>query len=275
MFKCSIITICRNAEKEIGKTIESVLKQKIDLSQIEMVVVDGLSEDNTQQVVASYKEKAEKLGLKMFFKSEKDDGIYDAMNKGATRAQGEWCLYLNAGDVLFNEASLSHLMSNANPEYDIVYGDAMHCYKNRGLLVKASEKEKLTYKKGMEFCHQSCIIKKALLQKNPYTQKYKIAGDYEFFTRVFLNGARFHYVPETIAVFDREGVSSTNGARVVLENAMVQFEYNLITEDEYNKKKTSAEKTLELRNKTPKILVNIRHRLIMEKSTRNWIDLGK
>lgn len=273
MIKYSIITVCKNAEKEISKTIESILNQNIDFSLVEMVVVDGASDDDTGIVVNSYCEKAREKGLIINFKSEKDAGIYDAMNKGASLANGEWCLYLNAGDVFYNSDSLKNLINNEKEQYDIIYGDTIHVYKNRMLLVKAKSENELTYKRGMEFCHQSCIIKRVYLIENPYTQKYKIAGDYEFFTRAFKNGAVFHYVPEVISIFNRDGVSSTNGAMVYKENSEVQFQYNLINQAEYESVQKKMDRKLKMRKITPVVIVKMRHKILMLKTTRKWLKI--
>lgn len=270
MVKYSIITVCKNAENEIGKTIESVLKQDTDFSVIEMIIVDGLSEDNTKEVVEFYTEKACMSGLTISFNSEKDSGIYDAMNKGAILANGEWCLYLNAGDVFYNFDSLKNLIDTEKEQYDIIYGDTIHKYRDKYLLVKAKPERELTYQNGMEFCHQSCMIKRSYLLSNPFSLEYKIAGDYEFFTRAFLQGVKFFYSPKIVSVFDRDGLSSTNGAKVILENSSVQYKYHMISEEEYNLIQTKKKLKIRVREFLPKFIVGFRHKIIMYIVTREW-----
>lgn len=270
MCKYSIITICRNAEKEIGKTIESVLSQNCDKKEIEMVIVDGLSTDNTKKIVEEYQKKAENVNLTIRFNSEKDRGIYDAMNKGAKLAKGEWCIYLNSGDYFFYEKSLNNLIKCEKKDFDIIYGDTVHRYKNKYKIVQSKNENEIDYKHGMEFCHQSCLIKTSFVRENPYTEKYKIAGDCDFFTRAYVNGARFHYIPKIISVFSKDGISSTNGALVVKENVEVKYNYGLVNEDEYKKVVKDMERLMKLKSKIPKILTKIRHKIIMKKATKNW-----
>ena len=97
--KLSIITVCFNAENTIEKTIKSILEQTS--TEFEWVVVDGKSTDTTNEIIKKYLQEFERKGVKVNYRSESDKGIYDAMNKGAQRATGEYLTYMNADDLYY------------------------------------------------------------------------------------------------------------------------------------------------------------------------------
>lgn len=269
MIDCTIITVCWNAGDSIEKTIKSVLKQKIDFKKIEYLFVDGLSSDNTIEIIEKYQKEHKNINIRYI--SEKDKGLYDAMNKGANLANGKWCIYLNAGDVFFNEDSLANLLNVKNKdEYDIIYGDTVQNYEDKYRIVKSKDSDELTYLHGMEFCHQSCIIKKTFQCKNPYPLNYKIAGDCAFFTSSFVNGAKFYHVDKIISIFGLDGLSSSKGSLCIKENAEVKLKYNLITKKEYKKETRVAILKIKLREFIPKKIIKKRHDAIFAKNVKNW-----
>ena len=95
----SIVTVCLNAEQLIGRTIDSVLRQ--DMDDYEYLIVDGASADRTLAIAESYRPAFDEKGIRYTIVSERDSGIYNAMNKGARLASGEWICYMNAGDAFF------------------------------------------------------------------------------------------------------------------------------------------------------------------------------
>ena len=100
--KISVITVCLNSEKTIEKTINSVIRQKY--KNIEYIVIDGNSEDNTKQIISKYKKFINK------YVSEKDSGIYNAINKGIRLATGELISILHSDDCYFNENTLQNIV---------------------------------------------------------------------------------------------------------------------------------------------------------------------
>jgi len=104
----SIITICFNSEKTIAKTIESILEQ--DYQNIEYLIIDGASKDGTMKIVNSYKKKFNQKGIEYVISSEKDKGIYDAMNKGVGKASGDVVGILNSDDYYAAPDVLSHVV---------------------------------------------------------------------------------------------------------------------------------------------------------------------
>ena len=120
----SVITVCYNAEKEIEKTIKSVLKQTY--MDYEYIFIDGKSKDNTLEVINRYIPEFEKKGIRIKLVSEEDQGIYDAMNKGVKHASGEWINFMNAGDCFHDEYVLEKIAEHLSEEDDVVAGEYVY-----------------------------------------------------------------------------------------------------------------------------------------------------
>jgi glycosyltransferase involved in cell wall biosynthesis len=118
MAKLSIITITYQAEKFLERTIQSILEQG-HRSAIEYVIVDGASTDGTLVLINTYKQDIDQVI------SEKDRGIYDAMNKGLQVVSGEYVLFLNAGDTFAAKNTLEHILKALDSDPDVLVGDAM------------------------------------------------------------------------------------------------------------------------------------------------------
>lgn len=270
----SIITVCRNASQDIGRTIESVCRQQVDMSLVEMVIVDGASTDNTAEVVHGYESLTQKVGLTLRFRSEPDQGIYDAMNKGATRAQGTWCLFLNAGDIFFNEQSLNSLVQVDKHTETVVYGDYEMHYRGKYHYCRATDADKLTFNQGTEhkmgFCHQSALIRRDYLLTHPYSTQYRIASDHDFFLRAFRAGAHFKRVPAIICIFDMEGLSVCNYQLTLREATDVIFKNGLISQEEHDAQLQALQRKLKMRALVPKFLIRLRRWLVMWRDTQSW-----
>ena len=123
--KISVITVCRNSEETIERTLQSVACQTC--KDFEYIVVDGVSTDSTLEIIDKYKSHISK------FISEPDKGIYDAMNKGAKMAEGEYIVFLNADDVFIHENVLSLVAEKMkDKKADLFYGDLVFLEKNTG-----------------------------------------------------------------------------------------------------------------------------------------------
>ncbi len=176
--KISIITVVFNAEKLIEKTILSVINQTY--KNIEFVIIDGASTDKTLAIAEKYNEKISKLI------SEKDNGIYDAMNKGLRIATGDYVLFLNAGDELFESSTIETIFSKNN-NADIYYGNTA-VVDNKGNIIadrRLKPPTKLTWKSlkyGMCVSHQSFIAKRLLCDF--YNTDYKISSDIDWVINV-------------------------------------------------------------------------------------------
>ena len=222
----SVVTVCFNAGNLIRKTIESVLAQDFYVSSsdvgFEYVIQDGASKDNTLEIVNEYKDRFEAKGIKLIINSEKDGGIYDAMNKGVKASSGEYVIFMNADDCFYSESVLSDVFASLNIENsddlsetadsydtsklpDIIYGDCV--VKELGMYFMFRKCFDLI-KERMPFSHQACIAKRELLLENPLKPEYRITADYCFILGSYLSGKSFHDSNVIIALVTADGLSS-------------------------------------------------------------------
>lgn len=182
--KISIITVVYNNERTIREAINSVLKQTY--SDIEYVIIDGNSIDKTVQLINEY---SDQLG---YFISEKDMGIYDAMNKGIKAATGEVIGILNSDDLYRDTTVIGTVMNEfiQNPTLDIVYGDLVYVKNSNVDKVVRYWKSNSYYKNFFETGnvppHPSLFVKREVYEQVGYFDlNYKLAADYEFMLRMF------------------------------------------------------------------------------------------
>lgn len=175
--KISIITVVYNGENIIEETVQSVVNQ--DYPNIEYIVVDGLSKDKTLDILAKYKDKISILI------SEKDKGIYDAMNKGQNVATGDYVWFLNGGDFIPTHSTVSEIFKKAQNQ-DVVYGHAMIVDEKgnekglRRLIVPENLKPN-SFLSGMVICHQAMLVKRSISVQ--YDLNFKIAADIDWAIR--------------------------------------------------------------------------------------------
>lgn len=199
----SIITVVYNGSKTIKQTIESVKNQTY--KNIEYIIVDGASTDGTQQIVNRYIEYID------LFISEKDDGIYDAMNKGIQHATGSIIGIINSDDwykLDAIETVVAYLKENF---VDLVYGNIEILSKD-GKLWKKDKLPLETIWYQMAVPHQSVFIKKKIYDKyGLFDLQYGLSADYELLLRLYSKGIRFGFLNKTMAVFREGGASQIYG----------------------------------------------------------------
>lgn len=176
----SIITITYNAEKELPRTIASILEQNFD--DFEHLVIDGASSDGTLEIARRNPDAR--------IISERDRGLYDAMNKGLKNAKGKYVLFLNAGDTFRNSEILSRYAAEAKKGYDIIYSDTMVVDADGKDLQPRhySVPDLLTFEsfsRGMLICHQAFMVKKEIAPK--YDLQYRFSADYDWTIRCIKN----------------------------------------------------------------------------------------
>ena len=185
----SIVTVTYNAGQTLQATLDSIRCQ--DFSDYELVVVDGLSRDNTLDVIKKNND------LISSFISEKDKGIYDAMNKGIELAKGEFTIFLNAGDVFSDSKTLKevacHIEKSNKDAIYLGYVDYMHGDKACTTYPNLS---KLPY----QFCHQSMFFRTSVLKSNHYDMRYKLSGDSELLYRLLSLGESISLMDVKVAV---------------------------------------------------------------------------
>ena len=203
MPKLTIITINLNNEDSLRRTIESVVFQKN--ASFEYVFIDGGSTDNSMSIIEEFRDK---ITTSL---SEKDTGIYNAMNKGIKVSNGEYLLFLNSGDYLIADNVVSKLIET-NFDEDVVSGSLKIIDEKSNSFCIKTPPENITGKYlFFDFLpHTSTLIKKALFDEVGYfNEENKITSDWEFFTKAFiLFNASYKRLPETISVFNTAGLSS-------------------------------------------------------------------
>ncbi len=189
----SIVTITYNNLAGLEKTATSVRAQI--LTDFEWIIVDGLSDDGT----APYLETLSDARIIR----EKDNGIYDAMNKGIAAADGRYTIFMNAGDQ-FSDPDILHTLAKAIAAHDpdFLYGDAL---EDDGRYKKARSPKWIFY--GMFTHHQAMLYKTAILKEFRYDTAYKIAADYDLTVRFLRRATSTHYCPAAICIFESGGIS--------------------------------------------------------------------
>jgi glycosyltransferase involved in cell wall biosynthesis len=206
-YSFSIITVCKNNDKTIEKTIKSVVFQLY--KNVEYIIIDGGSEDNTIPIIKNYREKID------YFVSEKDNGIYEAMNKGICVAKGEIISFINADDFFFSEKVLYHVNDSINQfssfNADVFHGAVLRYDEKKGTadLWKSRPLNRFRAYRGA-IPHPATFYRRNAFQKNGlFDESYKIAGDYEWMLRALIrNKLRFQYIEILAAVFCKGGISS-------------------------------------------------------------------
>ncbi len=191
----SIITVCYNSEKTIQKTIESVLSQTYP--EIEYIIIDGKSTDKTLQLLSRYKNRISKII------SEKDNGIYDALNKGITIAKGEIVGILHSDDYFSNELVISKIAEIFNKKKtDALYSDLQYVSKDKPEKIirnwVAGIFKKGIFKKGWMPPHPTFYVKRELFNKyGNYNTNFIFASDYELMLRfIHKHEIKLEYLPE-------------------------------------------------------------------------------
>jgi len=198
----SIITVVYNGEKDIEETIQSVINQSYD--NIEYIIIDGDSKDETLKIIKKYDHAID------YWVSEKDYGIYDAMNKGCSLANGRGLIFLNSGDKfvgnIFNK--------NFNPPF------FLHC-KIKDLERNIWSRKTSNPKCGMPTSHQAMVFKN---KKILYNLSYKISSDYDYFIRhgIF---SRLEKNISGYVLYCNNGISSKNKWRRDFETSLIIIKY--------------------------------------------------
>ena len=203
MTKISIITVCYNSALTIEKTIQSVVSQ--DYANREYIVVDGLSSDNTMDIVNKYRDQIDVII------SEKDQGISDAFNKGIRRATGDIIVMINADDILLPGA-LSKVAQVWTPEIDVLATNVI--MKDAETGYECREVPSTTFPLMPFFrhvAHQGAYISRECYQKyGLYDTNIRWPMDLELLMRVYVQGGRFHHADIDTAVFISGGTTNSN-----------------------------------------------------------------
>ena len=219
--KVSVITPCLNSKRTIKDTIESVLNQTY--KNIEYIVVDGESTDGTLDIIKEY---LPQFHGRMKYISEKDNGIYDAMNKGIKMSTGAVIGIINSDDFYEFDAVENIVQYITGEKYQVIYGYCRIIDNNHITgIIKRNHKGL-----GKEMIpHPTCFItKKTYKDFGLFLTLYKITGDYELMLRLFYSGkVKFIQVKEILANFTLGGISSNK--RCSIETTLIQYFYHYIS----------------------------------------------
>lgn len=230
--KCTIITVSYNSAETIERTIKSVLNQTYD--NIEYIIVDGESKDDTVQIIKRYEEVFEG---RLKWVSEPDDGLYYAMNKGIEMATGQLIGIINSDDW-YEPDSVEIMVRefdtiNSEKQSDnglVLYGKLRLWEGESEVNVTSSDHTKLREKM---IGHPTCFVSKSTYEKyGAFNTEYISAADYDLMLRFSEMGIRFKAVEEIIANFSLGGMCSSGKAYYDL--LKVRKSHGIISEAEYN-----------------------------------------
>lgn len=217
MAKYTIITINYNNGKELRNTIESVTNQTF--RDVEYIVVDGGSTDNSVEVIKEYADRID------FWISERDKGVYNAMNKGLSHAHGEYVNFMNSGDSFHSPRVLEDIDRQIG-DADILFGNVFNPGSGRryGGIKAGSEVTFLTLKKEI-LCHQGTFYRRAIFDRHPYDESLKLIADWKVNVQaIVLDNCKVKVVDTVVANYDLTGMSSTQGKLHAEERQRVMSE---------------------------------------------------
>ena len=206
MIKFTIVTCTFNAEHELQRTLDSVFRQSY--ADVEHLILDGLSRDRSVEMAQTYKQRSDeaRTGHEVVVCSERDSGLYDAMNKGIARATGDYIVFLNAGDTFPSEATLEHIahsIGDGEALPGVIYGDT-DIVNDEGRFLRHRRLQppaKLTwrsFRNGMLVCHQAFYALTTSAKDNPYNLNYRFSADVDWCIRVMKEAERRHLMLKNV-----------------------------------------------------------------------------
>lgn len=206
----TVVTVVKNSEKLVEKTIVSVLSQTF--TSFNYIIIDGGSADKTEIILNKYKKKINKI----IFKT--DNGIYEAMNLGIRASNSEWIIFLNAGDTFCNKNVLRDIFLNKKYKEKILFGNAIRDFKSPK---KWFGNFYTRYSYIMPFSHQAAFINTNFHKKNLYDPNNKITSDFIFFFNAYIKKIRFRKINNFISLVDTNGIS--NNKRFLSYYELIKF----------------------------------------------------
>lgn len=214
--KISIITVCYNSEKTIERCINSVLGQSY--SNIEYILIDGGSRDNTTKIIEKYKSKIS------YFVSEKDAGIYDAMNKGVLASTGEYLYFLNSDDWFLDSDSLQKMVTHIKQDDALYHAKIKYFHQDGRITLIGKPVTPADLKYELRGVHQpACLFPKNAFEKlGNFNTEYKIASDYDLIKR-FSQVYKLVFIDALVVGMSDSGASSQQISRAILENLKISI----------------------------------------------------
>lgn len=224
-YKVSIITVSYNSSKTIEQTIKSVLHQTYN--NIEYIVIDGLSTDGTQQVIEKY------IDSIAYFVSEKDNGLYYAMNKGIEKATGDIIGIINSDDWYALDAVENVVKYFQNNNVELLYGNTIMVAENGEEKSSIGTQSLTGIWWGIPFMHSSVFVKKHVYEKyGMFDVRYNLASDIDLLLRFYTQKVKFGYINKTIAYFRLGGLSTKKRKESLDEAQSIYLNYSKLAPDE-------------------------------------------
>ena len=217
--KVSLITVCYNSATTIGKTIESVINQTYD--NIEYIIVDGLSSDNTLDVVKEYEPLLKQRGYELVVISEKDSGLYDAMNKGINLASGELVGIINSDDWYEPIAVETAVNTYKETPYDMFYADINLVKANGKIVVKRSKKDRLPTSRHWN--HPTTFVTKQTYNELGTFRCQGIHDDFDFVLRVRRAKKKIVIKNIVLANFKTGGISNKKSIKKAIKRCKDRY----------------------------------------------------
>lgn len=216
----TIITVVRNGEKTLERTIKSVINQTY--KNFEYIIIDGISTDGTLNIIKKYDKKID------YWISEPDKGIYDAMNKGVKLANGRYIQFLNADDYFISNNSLKIIIRFLRKDVDI-FSCKMNIVDGKRVL-RIFPNTKITLSNlplGKTLAHPATFMKKKVFEElGFFDTTYKISADYNLICECFIKGYKIIQNDLIIVNFSSGGVSSNNFARSLESSKVIKNNFN-------------------------------------------------
>lgn len=205
--KYSIITVNYNNKEGLRRTIESVIHQTY--RDFEYIVIDGGSTDGSKEILEAYDAHIN------YWVSEKDSGIYHAMNKGIAKATGEYLNFMNSGDCLYADDVLQRVSAYPS-DADFIVGRDYHYseQKQQGHASIQPPRTTMVHFFVSTLDHQSSFIKRSLFQDSPYREDFRLVSDWIFFTeKIVSEGKQVQFIPDIVCRREEGGISEQQRER--------------------------------------------------------------
>ncbi len=224
----TVITVCFNEENTLEDTVRSVLSQSY--TDFEYIIKDGGSTDNTLKIAGGFKRSFKEKGISYRIVSEKDGGLYDAMNAAAAMAQGDFVCFMNSGDLFFDCDVLKNVFEGRDHgKTDLIYGDAVEIEFGEYYFFRKCPE---LIEERMPFNHQTVFARKTLLEDMPFDTSLKITADYDFLLRAKKAGKTFKDSGVVTALISKDGVSTVKLKDTYLESIQVRRNNGIKQPDE-------------------------------------------
>lgn len=222
--KLTIVTIAYNSALDISRTIESVLSQEQgdEPYTLEYLIVDGASSDDTVAIAESYIPAMADKGIDYRISSEPDKGIYDAMNKGISRATGDIIGILNSGDWYEPIAAATAVATFAKTGCDLMYANLNRYQKNGKLHIKKARQRR--FQTSRDWNHPTTFVRAVLYKQYPF-RCLGIHDDYGFFLQMRRQGRNIVTVDRTLANFTMGGASNCKSIKAAKKRIMDRYKY--------------------------------------------------